>query len=290
MNKTALVLLAAALATVVPAQTRYAISLVGVSNASASGQGITEFQRTTKTDGTSALASTASSFTGKDRTGGLRTMDWTALTRTRSEYGRLRAYATGTLKNSYYNAGNATYQNGPGKPINPSGSPDSLTSLGFAGFTDTLQFGGALQSGYKARYLFRLDGTNSAIGAKAGLGVKIGNDADESFFAFDPGSYSETWATTDHLIDGTNPQSISVQFSSQAVFDTFDLADGGSYTSTSDFESTLTLAAVIVVDGNGRPVSGVTFTSASGTAYPVPEPAALAALGLGALGVLRRRR
>lgn len=45
-----------------------------------------------------------------------------------------------------------------------------------------------------------------------------------------------------------------------------------------------------VANANGRPVSGVTFTSGSGTTYPTPEPATLAALALGALGIVRRRR
>ncbi len=232
------------------------------------------------------------SFTGMDGNGNTQTMDWSGTTTTSAEFGRLHSYTAGTLTNSYYNVGNAAYQN-PDNSVNPAGSPTTMCSLGFAGFSDTLQFGGVLQAGYRARYVFHVDGTNSGVGYLADLSVKVGNDADESFFAFDPGYNETNWVTTDHLVDGNTPEDIHVQFSSQAVFDTYNLTDGGNYTSVSDFSSTLTLAGIQMFDSNGNVVSGWTVTSGSGTAYPqvVPEPSSMLVLvGLAAPLLKRRSR
>lgn len=268
----------------------WASAIVGVSNISAPGQGIHGLADGSS-NGSVVTAQAAQSFTGLDGSGATQTMDFSGTATTSSEFGRLHSYTTGTLTNSYYNASNVAYQN-PDGSVNPAGSPDSLVSLGFSGFTDTLQFGGALQAGYKARYIFHFDGTNSGIGYLSDLAVKIGNDDTEAFFDADPGYHAATWATIDHEIDGTNPQDIYVQFSNQVVFDTFHLSDGGNYAGTCDFSSTVTLSGIEVVDASGNLVTGWTVTSGSGTIYPqaVPEPASLLALGLGGLVVLRRRK
>jgi hypothetical protein len=103
---------------------------------------------------------------------------------------------------------------------------------------------------------------------------------------------SENWATQSYAVNGTTPQSVNVQFSTQ-----FDVAlnngtvpDGSTITGTSDFSDTLTLTNIIVTDANGNPVSGVTVTSSSGTQYPVnvPEPASLSLMAAAALGLLAR--
>lgn len=281
----------AALAAIVTASPEtYAISLVGVVNQTAIGQGIHTLDYSDST-GAPTSASKSMSFTGMDGNGNTQTMDWSGTTTTSAEFGRLHSYTAGTLNNSYYNVGNAAYQN-PDDSVNPAGSPTTMCSLGFAGFNDTLQFGGVLQAGYRAQYIFHVDGTNSGVGYLADMGVKIANDADESFFAFDPGYNVTNWVTTGHLIDGTNPQNIHVQFSTQAVFDTYNLTDGQNYTSVSDFSSTVTLAGIEMFDANGNVVTGWTVTSGSGTVYPqaVPEPSSMLALAGLALPLLRRRR
>ncbi|HMB94532.1 MAG TPA: hypothetical protein VKK61_00690, partial [Tepidisphaeraceae bacterium] len=144
------------------------------------------------------------------------------------------------------------------------------------------------QNGYKARYIFHVSGANTGVGGAADLTVKIAGDADESFFDFDPGSFSADWATIDHQINGQNPQTIHVQFSDQFVANTQDFADGSNVSGASNFGDTLTLAQIVIVDANGDPVSGVTISSASGTVYPVPEPAAFA-IALPAILCLIRR-
>jgi hypothetical protein len=269
-------------------------SLVGVSNIASPG-GITSLDIVSG-NGPLTTATATQSFTGLDGSGATQTMTFSGVTKNSAEFGRLHSYTEGHLTNSYYNVSNPVYANGGGGVANPDGSPDSLTSLGFAGFDDTLQFGGSLSAGYKARYVFHVDGTNSGIGYLADLAVKIGNDPDESFFAFDPGFNVANWATTSHDVDGINPTDIHVQFSNQIVFNTFELSDGASADGISDFSATLTLAGIVMYDASGNVVrtSDWTVTSASGTVYnklnAVPEPAGLASLAIGTLALLSRKR
>lgn len=269
------------------AQSTWTESIVGGSNISKPG-GITPIAFASS-DGPIATASLTKSFTGMDGAGHTQTMTFSGVSTNSSQFGRLHSYDEGHLLNSYYNSANTPYANGGGGVYDENGTPDSLTSLGFAGFTDTLQYGGELQNGYKARYLFHFDGTNSGTGYLADLSVQIGDDPAEGFFASSEGYQSNIWATQDHEINGITPQQIQVQFSTQVVFDTFNLEDGGNYDGVSNFSSTVTLAGIEVRDANDHLVGGWTVTSGSGTVYPVPEPASLGALGVGLAALVRRR-
>jgi len=270
------------------AQSRSAISLVGVAN-----NGYIYSLDQTSSAGAPTSASVNQSFTGMDGAGDEQTMGFTGQTIASSQYGQLHCYTTATLTNSYYNAGNTPYADPNGDLNDANGSPTTLTSLGFAIFDDILQFGGNLQAGYKARYIFHIDGTNSGDGAAADLGVDIDGHPGDAFFDFDPGSIDTTWATSDWDVNGITPQTIHVQFSNQVVFNTYDYADGTNLAGTSDFSATVTLSDIEVVDGNGNYVTGWTVSSASGTIYPtmqaVPEPCTLLVLGIPAL-LLRKRR
>lgn len=62
---------------------------------------------------------------------------------------------------------------------------------------------------------------------------------------------------------------------------------------TSDFSQTVTWGGIqSVLDGSGNPVSGWSYTAASGTnwANPVPEPGTILALSAGTVLLLRRRK
>ena len=272
----------------------WTVSLVGASNVASPG-GITPLDIVSG-NGPLTTATATQSFTGLDGNGVTQTMTYSGVTKNSAEFGRLHSYTEGHLTNSYYNASNPVYANGGGGVADPNGSPDSLDSLGFAGFDDTLQFGGSLQAGYKARYIFHVDGTNSGTGYLADLAVKIGSDADEAFFAYDPGFNVANWATISHDVDGINPTDIHVQFSNQVVFDAFNLPDGTNADGVSDFSATLTLAGIVMLDGSGNvvPTSDWTVTSASGTTYnqlsAVPEPASLLALAAGTTLLARKRK
>ncbi len=153
-------------------------SIVGVNN----GGYIASLDFSYVTDNSTASAYAMPSFTGMDGMGNTQTMTFTGSTVSQSDYGRLHVLTTGTLANSYYNVNNQPYANANGNIINTAGSPTSLTTLGFAVFNDTLQYGGALQSGYKARYIFHVDGTNSGTGTLADLERHRGYQSERRFF------------------------------------------------------------------------------------------------------------
>lgn len=271
------------------AQSLTSLSIVGVSNTTSPGTGIHALAQDSHSDTSVSTATAAQSFTGLNGAGSSQTMTFQGTTITQATYGGLHSYTTGSLTNSYYNATNPSYVQ-PDGSINTAGSPDSLASLGFAIFDDTLQFGGSLQSGYRARYIFHVEGTNSGIGYLADMAFQIDSNPAESFFSYSPGYSSEIWATQSYLVNGITPQNVHVQFSNQVVFDTFTLDDGQDYTGTCDFSNSLTLVGIEMLDANGDTVdpSTWTVTSGSGTVYtPVPEPATLALAGL---LLLRRKR
>jgi hypothetical protein len=277
------------------AQSRSANAIVGVTN-----DGFIYSLDRMDTAGSPASAFADHSFTGLDSGGNSRTMNMVGQVNASSQFGQLHCFSTLSASNVYYNAANDAYADPSGGLNNPDGSPKTVTSLAFAVFDDVLQFGGNLQSGYQARYIFRIDGTNSGTevpfgdGALANLYVEIADDPGELLFITDAGFSNQTWATSGHEVNGITPQSIHVQFSNQIVYNLPLYADGDNLQGTSDFSATAILEGIEMLDANGNPVSGWTVTSASGTQYtmlqPVPEPTTMAVLALGAVAVLRRRR
>ena len=67
-------------------------------------------------------------------------------------------------------------------------------------------------------------------------------------------------------------------------------------TASSEFGSTIHLTSVLVTDGNGKPIPGVTLQSSAGYQYPldssnsIPEPAWLTPIGLIVLALYRKLR
>ncbi len=242
------------------------------------------------TTGALSVASSDISFTGMNRSGFQQTMRFIGETRTSAQFGRLRSYTTSTVTNAYNNPINPIYYNSNTGVTNPAGSPDTVTSLGFAGFNDVLHFGGVLEAGYRARYIFHVDGTNTGVGCLADMSFGIEGNPDESFFAQGLGFISENWVTQTYAINGITPQNVRVQFSNQVVADLFLFPDGSTISGTSNFSSTLTLAKIEVVDQNNNLVNGWTVTADSGTVYPVPEPSAIVAIVVGGLGLILRRK
>ena len=214
-------------------------------------------------DGAPVSTSYSTSFSGMDGAGQTQTMTFSGSASGSAQYGQLRASASGTVTNTYYN------------PNNPSGTPTGFLIQGLGSFEDTLQYGGALQSGYQARCIFHLDGTVSGADAAPYLNVTIAGQSQE-FTTAQTGELSLDWATTDVPINGQTAQQIIVDFSTDFSLDLSDgsIPDGSNVSGMAQFSDTLTLTAIEVVDANGNPVSGVTINSDSGTAYPmgVPEP------------------
>jgi hypothetical protein len=149
------------------------------------------------------------SFTGLDSSGDTQTYAGTALAQ--SDYGRLRIKATGNVTNAYYNAENPPYTDASGNTIDPNGSPAEVSSISFALFNDTLQFGGTLQSGYKVRYIFHVDGITSGTNAFTSLRVNVDEKPTDEFTYGGLGFVSTNRATHDFDVNSVAPQNINVR-------------------------------------------------------------------------------
>ena len=265
-------------------------SIMGVSqNIPGSNMGFLDFAY--HNDNSISSTSTNKSFTGLDGNNVQQTMTFTGTNWAQSDFGIMRCYASGTVTNTYNNPSNPLYYHSDTDTFDANGSPDTLDSLGFAGFNDTLHFGGALQAGYQARYYWHVDGNNSDGHAVADMAFGIQGYSDESFFAFSPGSYDTTWITNSYAVDGVNPQNMHVFLSNQFVVDTFNETGGSTISGTSNFSSTVTLAGIEMLDANGNQVSGWTVTSDSGTKYAtVPEPTSIATIAIGVFAFIARKR
>ena len=265
---------------------------VGVSNIENSNS-IDALSSNGTSDGSYSSTQFSQSFTGLDRNGNTQTTNYTGFANGSATYGQLHLDTGATVANTYYNASNPIYYDGNTGAVNPAGSPDNYVTGAFINFSDTLQYGGALQAGYQSRYIFRVDGSNNGYGAGEYLNVSIAGNNQESFGNSNAGNVADTYATMDYPINGTTPQTVNVTFAGYFELFTQNVADGSNITGEANFSDTATLAGIEIVDANGNPVSGVTITSDSGTVYQevVPEPSTWAAVlaGAGLLTLVLRR-
>jgi hypothetical protein len=295
-------LILAGLAVSACGQSTTSYSIVGWGNSTQSGGdgGIHSASFNSATDGSAVTASVSNAqFTGMDGAGNTQTMTFSGTAYTQSNFGQIHSSTSMSVANTYYNQNNTPYYNSQGQ-ANAAGSPDNVDSLSIGYFTDVLQFGGALQAGYQARYIFHIDGDitgniTEPNGALADMGVQIANNPDQLFFAYGNGPYTADWVTNTYEINGVDPQTINVEFSTQAFVDTWAYPDGSNIGGSTDFQNTLTLAGIEVVNQYGQDVTGWTVSSASGTQYTqlhtVPGPSsAFTIMALGVSTIARRRK
>ncbi len=157
---------------------------------------------------------------------------------------------------------------------------------GYSSFGDSLTiYGGVGDDYYLVDYL--VSGTISATG-DARVSANL-------LWANLPNGVPGGLTSGTHTVAGVYAQKFTygVAFSIGAeLYTTVDFLNGTMGEGTADFSHTATLTGIHIVDKNGASVGPREIVSASGHIYPqaVPEPTSMAALGLGGLALLRRRR
>ena len=125
----------------------------------------------------------------------------------------------------------------------------------------------------EAIYLFHIDGTHSGTNMPqdgsdltAGIAINVDTNPGEGHGFNLLGYNAVDLASNNYAVNGTTPQKINIQFSSQYVLNTSEVADGTNAYGFSDFSSTLTLTGIELVDANGNLALGWTVTSKRPTA------------------------
>jgi len=234
-------------------------------------------------------------FAGSDFSGHSQQMTVDGTAYSSASYGHMHVFGSGTVTNSYYNPANQPYTD-PNGNVNANGSPDLIAVHGNAGWSDTFTYTGLQGTGYTVNYYFNLKGTATSD-VEAGLNFST---SDPNGLSYNPRTSqgSALWITPAYQVNWGVPFDISADFYGGMTTYVSQKPDGSTYTATGDYADTLDLNGIQVFDPNGRPVSGWSITSASGTQYPlsspVPEPGSLALLaGIASLSTLigcRRRR
>jgi hypothetical protein len=223
-------------------------------------------------------------FTGLDRNGDERTTTYGGFASANASYGMLKTSISASMTNSFYNSTNAA-----------NGIPNMYVGAGQATFEDTLRFVGTFMlPTFKVRYTYFVHGevTGDAYGA---LSLKVGANPRESMVvhSIDGPQIAQYYTTALYELNPMLTHDIETNFLSGFQQDTEFMADGSSKSGSADFSSTITMTSIEVFDENNNPFYDFSIVSDSGTNYPafnaVPEPATLAALGFGALALLRRR-
>lgn len=250
------------------------------------------------TGGPVSIAPFFESYTGLDSQGDERTMTFTGSGSASAGFGVLRAAATGSVTDAFFNNANDPYYD-PNVGINSDGVPDYFSVTSEAKFTDQLIYGGTA-SNYTSTYYLHL--TGNIIGDGSGFvvvemdhGVN-GQQSSQMFYT--DGAY-------DILIESQAFVSSPNQQFSIRLFTSFQTSmeyanDGQDYSGTANFANTLDLVGVSVQDNDtGLYLNQGDISSESGTTYAiktpavttaVPEPASISLLAMGGLLMLSRRR
>lgn len=227
------------------------------------------------------------SFYGFDRDFNSDTMNYYGGSHATALYGHLRSRAYSFLDNSFYNSENPWYFNADTGEVNLDGTPDQFFSVGQSRYVDVFTYMN-IPAEVQVDFWFRITGTFDGNGTHSVI-VNADDDFDLLVLSGNNGSViNQTWVTKKFVVGADQVLNHSVVSVSQVVHETQFNPDHSNLQGNVDFDATVSMSGMNVYDMDGNLLSGWTMTSASGTTYPVPEPATL--IGLATLSAFALRK
>jgi hypothetical protein len=201
-----------------------------------------------------------------------------------ASYNSLRASASGSLTNSFYDA---AYDH-----ANSTGIPQTYVSQGRADFTQTLQHGGTAVN-YTSTYALHVTGTISG-NARAAVSITLthASETPQTWFYDAVGNY-DLIIYSQAYVHGAFAQEFSLSINTLYSFGTISLMDGGNYSGSANFGNTLEVVGIDVRDESGTLIPQGTISSDSGQTFniiSIPEPSSSLLAFLGAGFLFRRGR
>ncbi|MCB0825883.1 MAG: PEP-CTERM sorting domain-containing protein [Armatimonadetes bacterium] len=238
-------------------------------------------------NGGTISSSWSGTFDGFDGDFNTDTMTYSGGSQATAQYGYLRSSAWSTLDNSFYNSENPWYYNPTTGDVNPDGTPDWFFSVGQSRYEDVFTYTN-IPAQVQVDFWFHVSGTFNGDGYHS-IYVTADGDSDNLFLTgFDGSVINQTWVTKKFVVGADQMLNHSTTILSQVDYQTQFNPEHANLSGNVDFDSTVYMSAMHVYDMDGNLLTDWTMTSASGTTYPVPEPATL--IGLATLSGLALRR